>query len=326
MRFLVYGAGAVGGVVGARLFQAGHDVTLLARGEHAAAIRADGLRLESPDEHVTLPVPVIEALPERWPAPTVVLLAVKSQHTRDAVDAISRVGPPAAVCCLQNGVDNERVALRSLAEVYGICVMLPAEHLQPGVVTAHSTPTTGMLDIGRYPTGVDSIAVDVASALSSATFVSEPRADIMRWKYRKLVMNLGNAVQALCGSIESRDTVIDRLETEATACFEAAGIEVASVEEDRARRADHLRIRPVEGRPRAGGSSYQSLERRTGSIEADYLNGEICLLGRLYDVPTPANAVVQRLANEAARLRRPPGWLSESDLLAALDRGRGGIG
>ena len=48
---------------------------------------------------------------------------------------------------------------------------------------------------------------------------------------------------------------------------------------------------------RPGASSWQSLARGTGSIEADYLNGEIVLLGRLHGVATPVNAALQRLAN-----------------------------
>ena len=58
MRFVVFGAGAIGGLVGARLFQHGADVTLIARGDHARAL-ASGLVLEAPDESVTLPIPVV---------------------------------------------------------------------------------------------------------------------------------------------------------------------------------------------------------------------------------------------------------------------------
>jgi 2-dehydropantoate 2-reductase len=322
VRFLVYGAGAVGGVVGGRLFQAGHDVTLVARGKHAAVINARGLRLESPGEVATLSIPVVQDLSGRWAAGSaVVLLAVKSQDTVPAVGAIADAGLAEAVVCLQNGVDNERAALRSFGHVYGVCVMLPAAHLEPGIVTAHSAPTTGLLDIGRYPVGVDGRAERIADAFRSATFGSEPRPDIMRWKYRKLVMNLGNAVQALCGPLERRGAaleVLDLLDAEATRCFETAGIEVTSVEEDQARRGDHLAIGTVEGRPRPGGSTYQSLQRATGRIETDYLNGEICLLGRRYGVPTPANAAVQALANRAARERWAPGRLSPDDLLAVI--------
>ena len=49
MRFVVYGAGAIGGVIGARLHQHGHEVVLIARGAHLEAIRARGLRIESAD-------------------------------------------------------------------------------------------------------------------------------------------------------------------------------------------------------------------------------------------------------------------------------------
>jgi 2-dehydropantoate 2-reductase len=196
--------------------------------------------------------------------------------------------------------------------------MLPAAHLEPGVVTAHASPVTGILDIGRYPAGIDDRAREIATALAGATFISEARSDIMRWKYRKLVMNLGNAVQALCGRIEEGDAVMSLVEQEAARCFDAAGIDLVSVEEDRARRADHIRRLPVPGRPRTGGSSYQSLERGQGTIETDYLNGEICLLGRLHGVPTPANSVVQRLANRAAAERWKPGRMTPAELLEAV--------
>ncbi len=307
----MYGAGAVGGVVGARLFQAGYDVGLVARGAHAAAIRERGLRLESPEGAETRPIPGVDtAAAGAYAEGAVVLLAVKSQDTADALRELGRVSPPDAVVCVQNGVDNERAALRGHDDVYGICVMCPASHLEPGAVTAHASPVTGILDIGRYPAGTGDRAAEIAAALTSATFMSEPRADIMRWKYRKLVMNLGNAVQALCGQVEQDSVVLSLVEGEALACFEAVGIDVATVEEDRARRADHIRRLPVAGRPRTGGSSYQSLERRQGTIETDYLNGEICLLGRMSGVPTPANAapspVERGPADRRTRASRAP--------------------
>ena len=71
--------------------------------------------------------------------------------------------------------------------------------------------------------------------------------------------------------------------------------------------------------PRAGGSSRQSLLRGTGDIEADYLNGEVVLLGRLHGVATPANAVLQDLAVEAAASKAQPGSLSLADIRARID-------
>jgi hypothetical protein len=72
----------------------------------------------------------------------------------------------------------------------------------------------------------------------------------------------------------------------------AAGIDPVSEAEERERRGDILQIGEVPGRPRSGGSTWQSLQRRTGTVESDYLNGEIVSLGREYDVATPANELI----------------------------------
>ena len=201
---------------------------------------------------------------------------------------------------------NERAALRVFANVYGMCVMCPTGHLEPGVVEAYSSPVTGLLDVGRYPHGVDATAETIAGALEASTFKSEPRDDIMRWKHQKLLMNLGNAIEAACGPAARGSDVARLALREALACFEAAGIEFVLREEDLARRADYLQMNDVGGRPRGGGSSWQSLARGTGTIETDYLNGEIVLLGRLHGVPTPVNATVQRVARDLAARNAPP--------------------
>ena len=106
------------------------------------------------------------------------------------------------VSSAQNGVQNERMLIRRFANVYGICVMCPASHVQPGIVQAYSSPITGLLDIGRWAGPVDDTAVAISDALRASTFESEPRDQIARWKYGKLLMNLGNAVEALCGHVE----------------------------------------------------------------------------------------------------------------------------
>lgn len=316
------GAGAIGGVLGGRLFEAGHEVVLIARGSHYDAIRAGGLRLESPDAVATLPIDVVDhpsAL--TWRPDDVVLLTVKSQDTAGALTDLAGCAPDSvAVVCVQNGVVNEGQALRSFEQVYGVCVMCPAGHLRPGAVSAYSAPLTGILDIGRYPSGIDDLAVEVAEALRSATFLSEPVQDVQRWKYRKLVTNLGNAIEAVCGPAARRGPLGELVRVEAEAVLGAAGIDVASVADDAGRRADHIQVRPIDGVDRPGGSSWQSLHRSTGAVETDYLNGEIVMLGRLHKVPTPANALLQRLANDLARHDRPPGSHDADRLLDTLER------
>src|SRR6478735_8143863 len=290
MHWLVYGAGAVGGVLGARMYDAGLDVTLVARGDHLAAIRSRGLTVAAPDGERTVDVPAVGSAGEADLArPTTVLLAVKSHQTHAAVeDLVAALPGGAPVVSLQNGVANEPTLLRFFADVQGVCVMMPTGHLEPG--------------------GVDKTTMRVAEAFATAGFVSEPRADIMAWKRRKLMMNLGNAVQACCGNDDpDAGRLLEAVEAEGERALAASGLTVVSAQEDRARRGDILQRRDLAGRPRGGGSSWQSLRRAQGSIETDYLNGEVALLGRLRGVPTPANELLQRTAARLAREGAAPG-------------------
>ena len=186
------------------------------------------------------------------------------------------------------------------------------------MVQARSAPVPGILDIGRYPAGVDDGARSVAAAFAKAGFVSEPREDIMRWKYRKLIMNLGNSVMALCGPGDpDAQQVTELLRVEGEAVLAAAGIDVVDPGTDKARRGDHLNMPPFEGRAPSG-SAVQSLLRGTGTIEADHLNGEIVLLARLHGTSAPANELIRQLAVVAAREKVPPGSVPASELLERL--------
>src|ERR1700759_1701288 len=103
MRFVIFGAGAIGGAVGARLHQAGHAVSLIARGAHLEAIRRDGLTLLTPVERAVL---TLEAVADpadlEWTGEDVVLLSTKSQDTLGALGALrDAAGPGVPVVCLQ---------------------------------------------------------------------------------------------------------------------------------------------------------------------------------------------------------------------------------
>jgi 2-dehydropantoate 2-reductase len=321
VRVVVLGAGGIGGTIGARLHQSGHDVALIARGAHGEAIRERGLTLETPEERVTLRIPSY-ARPDElsWRADDVVVLAAKSQDTEGAARDLYAAAGDVPVVSAQNGVANERTLARWFGRVHGMCVMMPTAHLEPGVVQAHSVAATGILDLGGFPDGTDDVDDRLAAALRASRIECVARPDIMRWKYRKLVNNLGNAVQALCGrGLDSTVAMaaLDLLTTEAEAAFRSAGIDPVTDEEDDLRRADHLQLRPIGDEPRAGGSTWQSLSRGSG-IETDFLNGEIALLGRLHGVPTPANARIQALMVDAARRGAAPGSMAVDELVAAL--------
>ena len=331
MRYIIIGAGAVGGTIGGHLALAGHEVVLAARGAHLDALRDRGLRLSTPSGAGTIRAQAIGGPGEIGLRPgDVLVVATKSQ---DSVAVLSEwAGQPVAgggtadrrlpVICAQNGVANERFALRRFRHVYGMCVWLPATHVAPGEVAAHGQPLAGLLWVGRYPAGTDETIERVAADLAGSRFLAPVSPQVMRWKYRKLLGNLGNAIEALCGrpaagagAGPARD-LTERAAAEGVAVLDAAGIDYATSAEVREVRGGHVDVAPVAGVPRSGGSSWQSLTRGTGSVEADFLNGEIVLLGREHGVHTPVNEALQRLANRAAAGRLPPGSLTAEEILA----------
>jgi len=328
-RYIIIGAGAVGASIGARLFENGQDVVLVARGDHYRALRENGLRFATPQGERTLPMPAIDRPEALTPGDhDVLILATKTQDSAAALEAWAghawHDGHAPPVILAQNGVENERLALRRFPRVYGMCVWLPATYLQPGLVQAHGTPITGVLHVGRYPHGEDDFAHEVARALDKSGFRAPVHSDVMRWKYAKLLSNLTNAVQALCGPHRSdqAQALHDRVRAEGATVLDAAGIPYASREEQAPLR-QLLRLQPVAGQPRGGGSSWQSLARATGSIETDYLNGEIVLLGRQHGVPTPINQTLQHLATAHARAHRGPATLTIADLAAHIEQNTG---
>ncbi len=317
MRYVIYGAGAIGGGIGARMHQAGKDVVLIARGDHLAAMQREGLTLRTPDETVTLPVTAVAHPSEiDWKGDEVVILAMKSQDTQAALEALRDAAGDVPLVCAQNGVANERMAARIFSRVYAMVVWMPATCLTPGEVIVHSAPASGLLDSGLYPAGTDSLIAEVMADVEASGFVARPDPVIMRMKYAKLLTNLANTVQALCGNAPA-GTIVTRLRDEALMVYDAAGIDSATVEELRSL-TDQVSIRPIPGvEMRAGGSTWQSMS--TGrSLETDYLNGEISLLGTLHGVPTPVNRMVQMAAAEAVREGKEPGSYTPEELLGRI--------
>ncbi len=318
LRFVIYGAGGIGGTIGARLHLAGFDTALIARGAHLDAIAKHGLRFVSPTLDEFLPIPCFDHPAGAAVGPDdAVILCMKGQHTEEALrDLYAATGGKARVICCQNGVENERLALRRFPHTYGMVVWLPAEHLEPGVVVNFAEGTAGGLDTGCYPTGTDDFIARVAAALEAAGFSAKPDATIMIHKYQKLLANLNNAVNAATGAGSRK--IAARLRAEALACYEAAGIACATAEETRERRKG-INGAPVPGHDRHGGSSLQSVMRGTGDIETDFLNGEIVLLGRLHGIPVPANEFVQELGNRVAREKLRPGAIAIEALEEQVD-------
>jgi 2-dehydropantoate 2-reductase len=196
-------------------------------------------------------------------------------------------------------------------------VYAPCQFLEPGRVSIHAEPILGRLDVGRHPEGVDEVAEGVARDLTAAGFDARAEPRILRLEHGKLLTNLGNALQALGGRAALGSPLFRALQEEAEACYRAAGIDFAPLDELRERYAS-VQDLPVAGVLRAGGSSWQSLARGTGVIETGFLNGEIVRLGERHGVPTPYNRRLVELAERAASEGWPPERLSVGDLEAAL--------
>ncbi|GAA2041154.1 2-dehydropantoate 2-reductase N-terminal domain-containing protein [Catenulispora yoronensis] len=345
MRYIIIGAGAVGGSIGGRLAEAGHDVVLVARGAHLEALRQHGLRLLTPDGDLRLSIPAVsgpEELTEHGGLRTddVLILCVKSQDTAAVLRQwaslpVTGGGGTASelipVVCAQNGVENEREALRLFQNVYGLCVWLPSLHMEPGVVAAHCAPQSGILTVGRYPDGVDDRIKQIGHDLAGSRFDAPVVDDVMRWKYGKLLNNLGNAFEAvagvsgkpsgdLSGDEELADRLVEAAEEEGRRALSAAGIPFVGPGERRAVQGNRMNVAEIPGAPRGGGSSWQSLARGAGSIETDYLSGEIVLIGRTHGVPTPVNALMQRLTAQFVAEGREPGSLPVAELAELVDR------
>ncbi len=318
MDYVVYGTGAVGGVIGGHLHLAGSPVTLVARGAHLEAIRAGGLVLDAGDGRHRIDAPATDTAADvAWTDETVVILAVKSHQAAAALADLREHAPPGtAIVCATNGIATEVAALRLFARTYAVCVMLPSTHLEPGVVVAGCHPTPAILDIGRVPGGTDATTAAVSADLHAARIESVERDDIMAWKRRKLVMNLGNGVDASFARGDAADELAELAQAEGEHVLAAAGLGVVTADEDRERRGSILQRRA--DLERAGGSTWQSLARGTGDSEIDYLAGEIVLQGRLHGVPTPVNEAVVAATRALAYAGASPRSLDAAEVLARL--------
>jgi len=319
MRVIVFGVGAVGGVVAAALARSGTEVIGIARGRMLEAIRDKGLRLLSPEVDELVAFPCVASPAEIAFRPDdAILLCMKTQDTPPALQALRLAGvTDQPVFCMQNGVANESLALRFFPNVHGITVMLPATYLVPGESVTYAAPKFGLFDIGRFPQGIDAADEQMAEVLAAANFATYLKPDVMASKHGKLLLNLGNISGAAFGTGAADKALRTALRTEALAVFDAAGIPWEDVGDEDPRRALHTRYSPVPGSPGMSNSTLQSLQRG-GSVETDYLNGEICLLGRLNGVPTPLNDAMMALGVRMLREGVEPGTLDLEDTLSAL--------
>lgn len=291
MKIAVIGAGGIGGYFGGRLAAAGHDVALIARGEHLAALRRDGLAVDSPNGDLTLPASGFTATgdtAEVGPV-DVVLLCVKTWQLDDVLPSLPPLmGPDTAVMTLQNGVE----APVQVAGVVGRDAVWPGTAriiaLLSGPGRVRHVGGAGLLTFGEWDGRPSGRVERFAEALEGADVAVELPADpwVSLWSKLLFVATAGG----LCATVEAPFGVIrEQAATRAMAAEAMAevaavakvnGVELPGdiVDESMA----FLDRQPAEGTP----SLHRDILEGKRS-ELDAWTGSVVRLGERTGTPTP---------------------------------------
>lgn len=212
MRWLIIGAGGIGGYYAARLAEAGEDVTVSARGEHLQAIQRAGLivRWEGGELHPPVVAVDQQSLVEGYAADDfdVVVLAVKAGATASVMTTLNHwlSAAEVPVLSLQNGVDNEPIIARHLGNertLGGLAIKIGGHIVSPGVIQAEGEARVVM---GCWPSAKGATERRLAllkkmkGVFDAANIPAEISEDIQYSLWRKLIINNGvNPLSALTG-------------------------------------------------------------------------------------------------------------------------------
>jgi len=331
MRIIIYGAGAIGSVLGGHLFRSGCSVVLVGNADHMKVIKSQGLKLVTAEETFQLPIPVEVRAADLVPFTDedVVLLCAKSQHTVKCLGQLKNAEAPSSlpIFCCQNSIWNESAATRVFNRIYGVMLFVDAIFLSPGEVINPILSRHGFIEIGRYPSGSDGLCEDVAQTMRRSGFSTEVSDNVMKSKSAKCLLNLSNALHAVTDGKGNLEAFEHHLRREAIHVWSSAGIEWEELETFRKRcRENTGTLKLPSGYEHFSRqvfvSSWQSLERRTGNIEAAQLNGDVVELGHLLGIPTPYNELLWKTAETMASQGEKPGKYTADELLTTVQRGR----
>ncbi len=313
MRYLVFGTGAVGGLVGARLALSGQPVVFLARPGMAAVLRETGLRIEGEGPHKDLRAPAViedaQDIARLDPPPEAVLVCVKAYDTVQAADQLAHLLPGAApVICLSNGIGNEQVLAWRLGNerVVAAALTTAVSVVEPGVVRVELERG---LDLARGHPLLPALCRD----LQAAGFRLRLHDNAARLKWSKLMTNIvANATSAITGwppgevfshpglyrlEVEALREVARLLRALGQAPEDLLGVPVRWL--SRALSLPPRWVQPLLRRSVAGGrgeklpSFHRDIGR--GRSEVCWLNGAVVDHARERGVSTPANAVLTEI-------------------------------
>ncbi len=322
IRIIIFGAGAIGGTLGGHLALSGTEVILIARSGHVNRINENGLRFITPSGTHLIKIPAVTSPGQINFLPgDIIFLCVKSQNTEEALYNLHSVVKDIPVFCFQNGVRNEEIASHFFSQVYGVMVRIGGEYIKDGEITVRRDPP-GWVVIGRYPQGRDNRMEMVEKHLRQAGFMVRLSPNVMPYKWGKLVTNLGNAIGAITNSRWEETRRINLAVTEeARNILKLADVPWISQEQLAAE------WKEIAKKPRkiltteSQSSTWQSLARKQGSVETEYLNGEIVRQAKLIGKEAPLNAALLKISQEMAAQQEIPGKYTTDELEKLLGIG-----
>jgi 2-dehydropantoate 2-reductase len=293
MKIACMAAGGVGGYFGARLQQAGHDVVFFARGRHLAAIRADGLRLQSPLGAATLKVKAFERPEEVGPV-DLVMFAVKLWDTESAAQSMRPLlGEGGVVIPFQNGVESiERLrAFFPNEQVLGGSAYIAARIASPGVI--EHIGQMARLQFGPLMESQRAVAERFLSVLKESKVNAEISDDIVRsnWEKFAFLVALSSAT-----TVARAPLGVVRTDPDLRRMFEQAMREVWTLARARGiKLVDGFvegRMKFAETLPYEMKASMAHDLEAGGKLEAPWLCGAVARMARESGIEAPVNATV----------------------------------
>lgn len=329
MQFVVYGAGAVGCVLGGMLSLHRHDVLLVGRAPLVDAVGDGGLRLKSATgEYVAHPRVVASATARDFGPDTRVLLTAKSYDVASATASLAKVAPPdAPVVCFQNGVASEELAAKHFSRVYGAVVRMTCSMVQPGHASFHAQ---GRVVLGVHPKGTDAAVDELVGALREAGFDAAASKSIVDDKWLKMAVNAQSVFHAVIDPRDQDENEFFDLKVaileETRRVFKAAKIKARSADgkdpsiEEMIAEIRRPRARRNEHGVKLHNSVWQDLYLKRAHLEADSIHGPVIALGKEHGVATPHHEASLALARRCHAAKTGPESLRLSDVLREISK------
>jgi 2-dehydropantoate 2-reductase len=331
MKFVVYGGGAVGSVLGGMLSLHRHDVFLVGRAPLVDALREGGLRLKSATgEYVAHPRAASTLSANDVDPEACILFTVKSYDVASGAAALAKVVDPATpIVCFQNGIASEERVATHFTRVYGAVCRMTCSMVQPGHASFRAL---GRLVFGLYPKGNDDVVAQLVSAFREVGFDVGASKSIMNDKWLKLAVNAQSVFHALVDPRDQDENEFFDLKVaileETRRVFKAAKIKarsgdgkdpsieamIAEIKRPRARRNEHgVKIH---------NSVWQDFYLKRPHIEAEEIHNPLITLGRTHGVGTPYHAASLALVRRAHAAHLGPESLRLSDVLGEVAKHR----